>query len=183
MLKRFQKQRRRNYLAQPGVHEVAIVLDNLKQSFNVGKIFRSADAFGVSAIHLIGIDYFDPSPSKGSFKWVPAKFYKKFSECYAWLMEEGYTIYVLEPENERLIGEEPFPKKSAFIFGHEEFGISFPKEDYLNIKGLSIPQFGHVQSLNVSIAASITMYEYTRQHGNRKLITKCSGGREGKTRA
>ena len=51
------------------------------------------------------------------------------------------------------------PAKSAFIFGNEEFGHSFNKDDYYAIKSLKIDQFGRVESLNVSIAASIVMYE------------------------
>ena len=55
------------------------------------------------------------------------------------------------------------PHKSAFIFGHEEFGCSFEPDDYPQMQTLTIPQFGSVQSLNVSIAASVVMYEYARQ--------------------
>jgi tRNA G18 (ribose-2'-O)-methylase SpoU len=56
------------------------------------------------------------------------------------------------------------PRRSAFIFGHEEFGISADISAYTDIQSLTIPQFGQVQSLNVSIAASIAMWEYLRQH-------------------
>lgn len=49
--------------------------------------------------------------------------------------------------------------------GHEEFGISFDRREFPAVDGLSIPQWGHVQSLNVSVAASIVLYEYVRQHG------------------
>ena len=46
--RRYEKHRRRNYLARAGVHDFVVVLDNLKQSFNIGKIFRSADAMGAA---------------------------------------------------------------------------------------------------------------------------------------
>ena len=55
---------------------------------------------------------------------------------------------------------------SAFIFGNEGFGFSFCKKEFRKIKALRIPQFGKVESLNVSIAASIVMYEYIRQHAS-----------------
>jgi tRNA G18 (ribose-2'-O)-methylase SpoU len=48
--------------------------------------------------------------------------------------------------------------------GHEERGISAGIAAYPDIQSLSIPQFGKVQSLNVSIAASIVMWEYLRQN-------------------
>ena len=58
----------------------------------------------------------------------------------------------------------PLPRRSAFIFGHEEYGLSFDPADYPDIQPLTIPQFGQVQSLNVSNAASVVMWEFLRQH-------------------
>jgi tRNA G18 (ribose-2'-O)-methylase SpoU len=69
-IKRFEKQKRANLLADPGVHEFVVVLDGLKAGFNIGKIFRSADAFGAFEVHVIGTSFFDPAPAKGSFKYV-----------------------------------------------------------------------------------------------------------------
>lgn len=150
--------------AEPGVHDFVIVLDNLKPSFNIGKIFRSGDAFGANSIHLVGTEYFEVKPAKGSFKWLPAIFHHTFAECHQLLLSNGYTMYVLEPEAEQSLSTTALPVKSAFIFGHEEHGISFDKADYQEILPLKVPQVGHVQSLNVSVAASIVMYEYLRQH-------------------
>lgn len=165
MRKRFERQRRANLLATPGVHKFIIVLDNLKPNFNVPKIFRSADAFGAQAVHLVGIDWFDPAPSKGSFKYVPARFFESFEACAEDLTAQEYTIHILDPGTNHMITNATFPKKSAFVFGHEEFGFSFDPALYPHIQKMAVPQFGKVQSLNVSIAASIVMYEYVRQYG------------------
>lgn len=163
--KQYEKHRRHNLLyATPGVHDFIIILDNLKPSFNVGKIFRSADGFGAKEIHLIGIDYFEVKSAKGSFKWVPTLFHDTFSACHQDLSDKGYVMFTLEPGEESVLHRVSLPLKSAFIFGHEEFGVSFDPEDYKDIKSLSIPQYGRVGSLNVSVAASVVMYEYLRQH-------------------
>lgn len=164
-IKRFEKQKRANLLADTGVHEFVVVLDGLKPLFNIGKIFRSADAFGALEVHVIGTSFFDPAPAKGSFKYVPAKFYRDFNSCYAELLRREYTLYSFEPAAGEELPLIDLPKRSAFIFGNEEFGFSFCKKDFHKIKALRIPQFGKVESLNVSIAASIVMYEYIRQHG------------------
>jgi tRNA G18 (ribose-2'-O)-methylase SpoU len=163
MQKAFLKEKLLNSQAAPGVHECVMVLDHLKPDFNVGKIFRSADAFGVKEIFLVGIPLFSPGPAMGSFRHVPARFFTTFEECYKELSARGYSVYVFEPEGGRQIYEAAFPKKSAFVLGHEEFGMSFKKEDFPELQVLTVPQFGKVQSLNVSIAASIAMYEYVRQ--------------------
>ena len=165
-IKRFEKQKRANLLSAPGVHEFVVVLDGLKPGFNIGKIFRSADALGAFEVHVIGTSFFDPAPAKGSFKYVPARFHRDFSNCYTELMRREYRLYTLEPAAGEELPLIQLPKRSAFIFGNEEFGFSFCKKEYRRIKALRIPQFGKVESLNVSIAASIVMYEYIRQHGS-----------------
>lgn len=166
--KQYDKHRRHNmFFAKPGVHDFVIVLDNLKATFNIGKIFRSGDAFGVREIHIIGTDYFETSSAKGSFKWVPAVFHATFAECYRSLHDQGYAMHILDPEADACLQHIDFVEKSAFIFGHEEHGISFDRSDYEDILSVKVPQFGRVESLNVSIAASIVMYEYLRQQGER----------------
>ena len=163
-VRRFTKHYRKNLFAEPGINDIIIVLDHLKPTFNVGKIFRSADAFGARQIHLVGIDFFDPAPAKGSFKWVPATFHNSFKDCYKALKKLDYTIFAMDPNTDRSLLFEKLPVKSAFVFGNEELGFSFDIKDYPDIRILNIPQFGRVESLNVSIAASITLYEYCRQH-------------------
>ncbi len=160
----FRRQRNKNRLASPGPHDCIVVLDRLKPTFNVGKIFRSAETFGCREVHLIDIDFFDPAPAMGAFRWVPAVFHKRFMTCYADLLEQEYTPFILEPGLGEPITDTPLPKKSAFVFGHEEFGISFEPDLFPEVRRLTIPQVGRSQSLNVSIAASIVLYEYARQH-------------------
>lgn len=166
MQERFIKARRRSLVdAKPGLHDCLFILDGLKPDFNIGKIFRSADAFGISELHLTGVEYFDPEPAKGSLRWVPFFQHQDFASCYQSLQKKEYTFFALEPCSDAVVGHTVLPEKSAFIMGHEEFGISFDLADYPQFKRLSVPQWGHVQSLNVSIAASIVMFEYVRQHG------------------
>jgi tRNA G18 (ribose-2'-O)-methylase SpoU len=164
--RRFRTQSNKNLLAEPGIHDCILVLDHLKPSYNIGKIFRSAEAFGARQIHLIGIDFFDPAPGMGAFKWVPAVFHNDFFPCYTQLINSGYTLFILEPGKGSPATKALLPRKSAFIFGHEEFGISFEPDLFPGIQPLTIPQFGKSQSLNVSVAASIMLYEYIRQHAD-----------------
>lgn len=162
-LRRYEKQRRQNILAKPGPHSMIIVLDHLKAGFNVPKIFRSAESFGAHEIHLVNIPPFDPAPAKGGFRKVPAHFHDSFEACYRELHERGYRFFRLEPGCDNRLDQAALPEKSAFVMGHEELGISFDVRDY-DIDCLTIRQFGETESLNVSIAASIVVYEYVRQH-------------------
>jgi len=175
---RYKKQRQRNLLATPGPHPFVLVLDHLKAGFNVPKIFRSAEAFGAREVHLIDIGMFDPAPGKGSFKKVPARFYDQFEQSYDDLKARGYHLFILEAGSGESLFRAQLPEKCAFVLGHEERGISFDPADYPDIGRLSIPQFGQVESLNVSIAASIVMYEYVRQHGDLAAAVAPPTGRD-----
>ncbi|MCU7882983.1 MAG: TrmH family RNA methyltransferase [Candidatus Thiodiazotropha sp. (ex Lucinoma annulata)] len=163
-LLRYTKQRQRNVLAKPGVHEFIIVLDQMKAGFNVAKIFRSAEAFGAHEIHLVNIGPFDPSPGKGAFKKVPARFFDSFDQSYRDLVNRGYQVVLLQGGCDRQLTTAELAKKSAFVLGHEEWGHSFNLDDYPEVSSVAIPQYGQVESLNVAVAASIVMYEYVRQH-------------------
>ena len=164
MLQRYAKERQRNCLAVPGAHPCVLVLDGLKPGFNIGKIFRSAEAFGAAAVHLVNIAPFDPAPAKGSFRKVPARFFERIDDSLALLLAEGYCCYLLEPGTGTPLPAASLPAKSAFILGHEEFGPSCNRERFPFLLPLAIPQCGKVQSLNVSVAAGIVLYEYARQH-------------------
>jgi tRNA G18 (ribose-2'-O)-methylase SpoU len=160
---RYQKEKWRNQTASPGAHDFILVLDHLKAGFNIPKIFRSAEAFGAREVHLINIAPFDPAPAKGAFRKVPAHSHDSFRACHESLRQQGYTLFSLEANCDNKLPQTKLPSKSAFILGNEGLGISFNRHDYPDIQCLSIPQFGSMESLNVSIAASIVMYEYVRQ--------------------
>jgi len=163
-MRRYEKDRQRNILAQPGQHAFILVLDHLQAGFNVPKIFRSAEALGAQEIHLVNIGAFDPAPAKGAFRKVPAKFYESIDDCLEYLKLQGYSLFTLEANKGTVLYQVELPVKSAFILGNEELGISFETSNYSDIRGLKIPHYGETESLNVSVAASIVMYDYIRQH-------------------
>jgi tRNA G18 (ribose-2'-O)-methylase SpoU len=166
MQKSFERQRLLNkVMAKPGPFPYVLILDHLKVDFNIGKIIRSAEAFGAQSIDVVGTIYFDPQPAKGTMKRVPWSMKETFIESYLHYDAQGFTFYAFDTEATIGLHEETFPDKSAFILGHEEFGLSFKKEDYPKIKYVKIPQIGLVESLNVAVAASIVMYEFTRSRG------------------
>lgn len=163
MQKSFERQRLLNkVMSRPGPFPYVLILDNLKVDFNIGKIIRSAEAFGAQGIDVVGTLFFDPMPAKGCMKRVPWTMRKNFIESYHHYKAKGFTFYAFDSEATESIHQVQFPDNSAFVMGHEGFGMSFKKEDYPEIKWIKIPQVGMVESLNVSVAASIVMYEFTR---------------------
>lgn len=163
MQKSFERQRLLNkMMAKPGPFSYVLILDHLKVDFNIGKIIRSAEAFGAHAVDVVGTSFFDPLPAKGCMKRVPWTMRKTFHESYEHWAAQGYTFFGFDTEAPKAIHEMTFPDKAAFILGHEGFGFTFKKENYPAIQITKIPQFGLVESLNVSVAASVVMYEFAR---------------------
>jgi len=163
-MQRYAKERQRNVLASPGSQAFILILDHLKAGFNVPKIFRSAEAFGAHEVHLVSVEPFDPAPAKGSFRKVPARFHDTFQACFDELTQRGYRLFAMDSQCEQPCHTIALPIKSAFILGNEGLGLCFKPTDYPEVSCLSIPLVGKMESLNVSVAASIIMYEYNRQY-------------------
>ena len=146
-------------------HEFVVVLDHLKPTFNVGKIFRSAQAFGAQAVYMVGMDFFNPYPAQGALRYVPTKQFNEIAECLSFIKEAGYTPIAFDvSEKAQNLFDYKFPQKSALILGHEAFGLSIKEEDRSGADFVKIPMFATIESLNVSVAASIVMWEYVRQN-------------------
>ncbi|EQC50690.1 TrmH family RNA methyltransferase [Bacteriovorax sp. DB6_IX] len=164
--KKFEKELEINLeKSKEGIHELIIVLDHLKGNFNMGKIMRSAEIYSVKEVHIIGTKFFDPTPAKGALKRVKTYFYHSFDESAARIKELGFSAITFDSKATEYLNDCQLPEKSAFIFGHEEFGPMYDKDQFEASKVLKIKQYGLTESLNVSIAATISMYEYTNQHG------------------
>lgn len=172
--KKFRIEKIKSEHAPHGPHSMVLILDGLKSTFNVGKIFRSAQAFGVREVCLVNLPFFDPYPAKGAFKQTRSRSFPDFASCHQALKDEGYVFYALMASGDGVLGEFEMPSKVAFVVGHEEFGLSFDPTHYPDLRTLRIRQWGLVESLNVSVAASLALFEYCRQWGRRELSQNIS---------
>lgn len=146
---------------------IIIVLDNLRSAYNVGSVFRTADAFAISAIYLIGITATPENKeviktSLGAEKSIEWWYFKTASECIELLKQTNTLIYCIEQTTNSLVLDCFTPKsefRSAFIFGNEVKGVS---EFIINHSDacIEIPQFGTKHSFNVSVTAAIVLWDY-----------------------
>jgi len=144
-----------------------IVLENIHDPHNVSAIFRTCDAVGVPKVSLVYYQEAFPKIGKKSsasaFKWVEREKFKSIEDCYSNLKNEGFNIYASSISDGAVsLYELDLTKKSAIILGNEHRGVSDSATNLADKKFL-IPMFGMVQSLNVSVAASIILYEALRQ--------------------
>ena len=157
---------------------VVIVLDDVRSAYNVGSIFRTADAFRISGIYICGISARPPhkdisKTALGATESVEWKYFQDVQEAVKSLKEDGYKVYAIEQVDESISLDKFQPEqgsKIALIFGHEVFGVK--EELFPFIDGcIEIPQFGTKHSFNVAISVGIVLWELGKklEIGNSKF--------------
>jgi tRNA (guanosine-2'-O-)-methyltransferase len=155
---------------------IRVVLENIHDPHNVSAIFRTCDAVGVPKVSLVYYQEAFPKIGKKSsasaFKWVEKEKFKSIEDCYSNLKEEGFSIYASSISDGAVsLYELDLTKKSAIVLGNEHRGVSDIATTMADKKFL-IPMFGMVQSLNVSVAAAIILYEALRQRREAGMYDK-----------
>jgi tRNA G18 (ribose-2'-O)-methylase SpoU len=151
-------------------HEVVVLLHNIRSAHNVGSIFRTADAAGVSKIYVTG---YTPTPADrfkrpqkdiaktalGAEKSVLWEYAKSPDGLLARLKKEKWHIVGVE-QDKHAIDYRSFniSRPTLFILGNEVRGISFALRKKCDTL-VEIPMHGKKESLNVSVAAGIVLFQ------------------------
>ncbi len=146
-------------------NKIIILLDNIRSAYNVGSIFRTADAFLIEAIFICG---YTPPPTHrsvhktalGAIETVDWMQFDNITNAIYQLKENNYDIYAIEQAEKSIALDKfsfPSNKKTAIIFGNEVVGVQ--NEAMQMCDGcIEIPQHGMKHSLNVSVAAGIVLW-------------------------
>jgi tRNA (guanosine-2'-O-)-methyltransferase len=147
--------------------DLTMVIENIHDPHNVSAILRSSDAVGVKEIQLIyTVEKFPKLGKKSSAsatKWVERRKFNSVKECYDTLHKEGYKIFATHlGKNSKSLFDLNLTKKVALVFGNEHHGVSDEAAELAD-GNFQIPMVGMIQSLNVSVACAVTLYEAMRQ--------------------
>ncbi|MCL5267194.1 MAG: RNA methyltransferase [Bacteroidetes bacterium] len=147
--------------------DLTVVLENIHDPHNVSAILRTCDAVGVRNVNLLYTAEAFPKIGKKSsasaYKWVEREKFTSVESCYDSLRAAGFTI-AASVLNERAVSlfNLDLNQKIALVFGNEHRGVSEQASLSADIC-FQIPMYGMIQSLNVSVASAITLYEALRQ--------------------
>ncbi len=153
---------------QPGV---TIVLENINDPHNISAVIRSCDAVGIIDVYLI---YYGTQPvpklgnasSASAKKWVDLKMFHSVDECFDELRSKGKKIYTTHMSRDaKSLYDLDLTDNIALVFGNEHVGVSDEAVDKADGNFL-IPQVGMIQSLNISVACAVSLYEVFRQRKN-----------------
>lgn len=146
--------------------DLTVLLENVHKPHNLSAILRSCDAVGVLEAHAVnptgGVPTFNET-SGGSHKWVYLQVHSDIQTAIGHLRERGFRIYATAlREDAQDFREVDYTQPTAILLGAEKWGVS---EETLALShgAIKIPMLGMVQSLNVSVAAAVILFEAQRQ--------------------
>lgn len=163
------RQARLRHVLEKRQPDLTIVLENVHDVHNASAVLRSCDATGVLGAHLVYTD--EPPPERafnrvtgaGASKWIELFRHDSIEECYRELREQGFKIFATALRAEsKSIYEVDYTTPVAVVFGNEQRGAS-EAAIALADGALHIPMMGVVESLNISVACAVTLYEAARQ--------------------
>lgn len=160
----------RDLISKRQIH-FSVILENVRDPHNIGAVMRSCDAVGIHEIFLIYTDHRDHNKfvlgkraSSGARKWVDVFEFDNIPEAMDTIRSKGYEhIWATRiVDGSKNLYDLDLTGKVALLFGNEHLGVS--EEAAAHADGnFIIPQVGMVQSLNISVACAVTLYEGFRQ--------------------
>jgi tRNA G18 (ribose-2'-O)-methylase SpoU len=148
---------------------VIAVLENIRSAYNVGSVFRTADAFLLEAIYITGYTCIPPhkeikKTALGAEETVEWKHFTDATEAIVLLKQNGYKVYAVEQAINSISLEKiafANDEKVAFIFGNEVTGVEQSTIEQCD-GCIEIPQLGMKHSLNIATAAGVVLWEVIR---------------------
>ena len=146
--------------------DLTVITEDVHKPHNFSAIIRTCDAVGVFEVHAVNRNSEMPTYStvaKGSDKWVNLRTHDRLEDAIAQLHQKDTKIYAAHL-SEKAVDYRSinYTKPTAILMGAEKYGVSDLAADLVD-GHLIIPMFGMVESLNVSVAAAVILFEAQRQ--------------------
>ena len=147
--------------------DLTLIMENIHDPHNAGAIFRSADAVGIDEVQLLytkeKFPALHPKVTASGGKWVKQNRYSDPQKLANDLKSRGYKIYTTHLSQDAVpIHDIDWTQPSAIVVGNENRGVS-SELTTLADQNIVIPMFGMVESLNVSVATAVILFEACRQ--------------------
>lgn len=165
--------------------DLTVCMEGVHKNHNLAAVVRTADAIGVSDVHAVWKNEtmrVSGGSAAGSQNWIDVHNYNATEDAIAELKKQGMQVLVTNLSDTAVdFREIDYTKPTAIILGQEKFGAS-EKALELADQDIIIPMVGMVQSLNVSVACSVVLYEAQRQRQAAGLYNKPSISHERRQR-
>ncbi|MFK7808439.1 MAG: TrmH family RNA methyltransferase [Saprospiraceae bacterium] len=153
---------------------MTVILENVHDPHNIGAVLRSCDAVGIKEMYILHSRpemvrdeiVINKQTSTGARKWVDVYLFTDVEKCFEHIRSKYDKIYGTHMSEEAVVmSEVDMTQSVAFLFGNEKEGLTKEALTYCDGNFL-IPMKGMVQSLNISVACAVTLFEALRQREN-----------------
>lgn len=171
-LKRYARIREMLARRQP---DLTICMEQVHKPHNVSAIIRTADAVGVHEVHAVWPENrmrIMASSAAGSNSWVQVKTHRTIADAVAHLKGQGMQVLATHLSEKSVdFRDIDYTRPTCILMGQEKTGIT---QEALNLadQDIIIPMIGMVQSLNVSVASALILYEAQRQRQNAGMYAR-----------
>jgi tRNA G18 (ribose-2'-O)-methylase SpoU len=144
-----------------------VAIENWQHDFNIGSIVRTANAFNVAAVHIVGRRKWNRRGAMVTDRYMHIIHHPDLPALVAWATERSLPIVGIDiVDGSRPIEGATLPSPCLLLFGQEGPGLS-PEAISAAVDVFHITQSGSTRSMNAGAAAAITMFEWVRQRGQR----------------
>ena len=147
-------------------HALHIAIENFENDSNIGTVVRTANAFAVDTVHIVGRRRWNRRGAMVTDRYQHLMHHANVSDLMAWAADQGLTVVAIDntPGCVPLETAE-LPERCLLLFGQEGPGVS-PEAQDAALMTCSIAQFGSTRSINAGVAAGIAMHAWIRQHAD-----------------
>jgi len=146
------------------IFDKQILLENIYDRGNVAAVLRTAEAMGVSHIHILETQpefKISSRVTQGADHWLEIESWGQTDTCFSELKKRGFKLAVTRLGAPRKLEEIDFKDPIVFVFGNEKEGVSSRAIEMADIE-FEIPMYGFTQSFNISVAAALCLKEIRR---------------------
>lgn len=147
-------------------HELHIAIENFANDANIGTVVRTANAFAVDTVHIVGRRRWNRRGAMVTDRYQHLQHHPDTDSVLAFARERGLTVVAVDntPGSVPLETAE-LPRACLLLFGQEGPGVTLQAQQGAALT-VSIAQFGSTRSINAGVAAGIAMHAWVRQHAD-----------------
>ncbi|RYZ45365.1 MAG: RNA methyltransferase [Chitinophagaceae bacterium] len=148
--------------------DLTVVLENVFDPHNISAVMRSCDAVGIQEIYVLTTriprhEKWGTRSSSSAAKWLTVHQYDNLEECASAIREKYDAVLTTHLSTDAVsLYQLDLTRSTALVFGNEHAGVSDELRDIAD-GNFVIPQVGMIQSLNISVACAVSLYEAFRQ--------------------
>ncbi|MFV8381583.1 TrmH family RNA methyltransferase [Corynebacterium hindlerae] len=147
-------------------HPLHIAIENFEHDANIGTVVRTANAFAVDTVHIVGKKRWNRRGAMVTDRYQHLMHHDTVDDLISWARLQGLTIVAID----NTPGSVPLetanlPRECLLLFGQEGPGVTQAARDGA-LMTCSIAQFGSTRSINAGVAAGIAMHAWIRQHAD-----------------